>query len=217
MLGPKKAVAPSPWASSCSVSLLSSARVPAWQRGHGRYRHRARRRASRGFHTAGLRRRTRPAAREDLLRPAELQQQAAPGHSDRSRQGSRDPRAAHRENSRAAEIGSSLGRRLAMSLLGTPVRGQEILGKATGVVPGDSRVAPAGSGTLISSQALQFHAIYTATTATSTVLVRGPSHSQRKMACQVPRLSFPSRTGVVVLDPTSTVLMCESELPSPWR
>ena len=46
---------------------------------------------------------------------------------------------------------------------------------------------------------------------------RGPSNSQRKTPCQRPSASFPPSTGTVWLTPTSTALMCASELPSLWR
>ena len=55
------------------------------------------------------------------------------------------------------------------------------------------------------------------TTFTRTRRSRGPSNSQKKTACQVPRRTLPSSTMSVAVAPITLDLMWASELPSSWR
>ena len=52
---------------------------------------------------------------------------------------------------------------------------------------------------------------------TVTFLLRGPSNSQKKIPCHVPIAGEPSIIRICSLQPTSELLQCESELPSPCR
>jgi len=58
---------------------------------------------------------------------------------------------------------------------------------------------------------------YPGTTFTSRCRLLGPSNSQKKMPCQVPRTSLPPSTNSVSEMPTRLALMCAGELPSACR
>ena len=51
----------------------------------------------------------------------------------------------------------------------------------------------------------------------TTLLVRGPSNSQKKTACHVPSCKDLSLSRICSLQPTRELLQCESELPSQCR
>src|SRR5690242_16251678 len=65
-----------------------------------------------------------------------------------------------------------------------------------------------------SGGSLQDPLFYSARTLTTSFRSRGPSNSQKKIPCQRPSAKRPSSTNTIWVPPTSTDLMCESELPS---
>ncbi len=57
---------------------------------------------------------------------------------------------------------------------------------------------------------------YSPVTVTMQRRVRGPSNSQKKIACHVPSTILPPATGTAALQPTRELFTCAAELPSPY-